>query len=145
MGRRSTNGTLAAALCALLLLAAPLAPAAALAPASPPADAEAAAPSLTIEPEQGVGDDARIAERIRGIFSELPRLAQIEVTANEGVVTLTGTVAEGADRERAAAIAGRVAGVVTVENEIVRDTSVGGATASSTMACPPYLSTTVDP
>lgn len=115
--------TFVAALAAILL-AAPVA--ALVAPAAVP---EAAEPSQEITPERSVRDDSLIADRIRGIFSELPRLAGIEVEVNEGVVTLSGTVADSADRQRAGAIAGRVAGVVTVENAIERDTTVGGATA----------------
>jgi small conductance mechanosensitive channel len=128
MGRSLTLRIVASALAALAMLGS-LAPAQALVPAAQPPPAEAEAASPTIEPEQSFGDDGRIAERIRGIFAELPRLADIEVGVSEGVVTLTGRVSDGADRERAAAIASRVAGVATVENEIVRDTSVVGATA----------------
>ena len=112
---------------ALVLAASPAV--AAIVSASGPAPADAEAATRSIEARQGVGDDARIAERIEGIFSELPRLAGVEVAASEGVVTLSGTVADNEDRARAEAIAARVAGVVTVENEIERDTSVGGATA----------------
>ena len=43
---------------------------------------------------------------------------------NEGVVSLSGTVADPQAIERAANIAGRVTGVVTVENAIERDLSV---------------------
>ena len=106
-----------------------VAPANALVPAAQPPPAESDSATPTIEAEQGSGDDGRIAERIRGIFAELPRLAEIEVEVSEGVVTLSGTVSDIADRQRAAAIASRVAGVATVENAIVRDTSVTGATA----------------
>jgi small conductance mechanosensitive channel len=128
MGRSLTLRMVAPALAALGVLGS-LTPVQALVPAarSSPAEAEASPP--TIQPEQTVGDDGRIAERIRGIFAELPRLAEIEVGVSEGVVTLSGGVSDSADRERAAAIASRVAGVATVENEIVRDTSVSGATA----------------
>ena len=82
-----------------------------------------------IATEQADGSDQRIAERIRGIFSELPRLSGIDVAVSGGVVTLSGIVSENEDSDRAEAIAGRVSGVVTVENAIERDTSVGGATA----------------
>lgn len=113
--------------CALAL--APLAPARALLPSAEPAAPETAASEPAIDAEQAAGADERIAGRIRGIFSELPALSGIEVSVSEGVVTLSGTVADTEDRARAEAIAGRVSGVVTVENGIERDTSVGGATA----------------
>ncbi len=70
------------------------------------------------------GDDARIADRISGIFSELPGFDTLSVEVSEGVVTLGGTLADADAIARAEAIAGRVAGVVTVENAIKRDLSV---------------------
>jgi small conductance mechanosensitive channel len=128
MGQHLPLRAVASALAALVMLGS-LAPVQALVPAPRSSPAETGASSPTIQPEQSFGDDDRIAERIRGIFAELPRLADIEVGVSEGVVTLSGRVSDSADRERAAAIASRVAGVATVENEIVRDTSVSGATA----------------
>ena len=114
------------ALAALLLgLAAPvqaLVPVTATTP-----DAPTAAPSIS--PEHDSTSDEKIAERIRGIFSELTGLAGVEVAVSKGVVTLSGKVAATEERDRAAAIAARVSGVVTIENGIERDTSVGGATA----------------
>ncbi|MXO61122.1 mechanosensitive ion channel [Altererythrobacter salegens] len=99
-----------------------------------PGVALSAAPTVpvatsTISAEKDESSDGKIAERIGGIFSELPGLANVRVSVSQGVVSLTGTVAKNEDRARAEAIAGRVSGVVTIENEIVRDTSVGGATA----------------
>jgi len=70
------------------------------------------------------GDDERIAERIEGIFGELPDYSSVAVDVNEGVVRLSGTLPDAAMIARAEAIAGRVAGVVTVENAIERDLSV---------------------
>jgi small conductance mechanosensitive channel len=94
-------------------------------PASPAAEAPAPAP--TIEDTQDSGSDTRISARIRGIFRELPAFSRVNVTASEGVVTLSGTVPAQEDIARAEAIAGRVAGVVTVENAIERDLSVGAS------------------
>jgi small-conductance mechanosensitive channel len=119
---------IAATWLAVLLFAALAVPAAAILPTATPTPAQDAA-EPAIEAESAAGSDERIAERIRGIFSELPRLAGLSVDVSEGVVTLSGTVAEAEDRARAEAIAGRVAGVVTVENAIERDTSVGGGIA----------------
>ncbi len=70
--------------------------------------------------------DAAIARRLRGIFAELPAFSDVTVSASDGVVTLRGSVADPAQIERAEAIAARVEGVVTVENAIVRDASLGG-------------------
>ncbi len=107
-----------------LLLAAP---AAAILPSSD-APAEAAPPEFTqaIDDTQDAGADERIGERIRDIFAELPAFEQVEVEVSEGVVSLAGTVPEAADIDRAEAIAGRVSGVVTVENTLERDLSVDG-------------------
>lgn len=98
------------------------------APASQPADA----PSQTIADTQDSGADARIAGRIRGIFGELPAFRGVRVNVSQGVVTLRGTVPASDDIARAEAIAGRVTGVVTVDNALDRDLSVdGGGTLSS--------------
>jgi small-conductance mechanosensitive channel len=94
-----------------------------------PAAAPTASASPTIETETASNSDARIAQRIRGIFSQLPALTRVTVTVEQGVVTLGGAVENPDDKGKAAAIAGRVSGVVTVENKITRDTSVGGGVA----------------
>jgi small conductance mechanosensitive channel len=70
------------------------------------------------------GSDRRIAERVRGIFTQIPALAEVEIESSAGVVRLTGTVPEARDIARAEAIAGRIAGVVTVENQLSRDLDV---------------------
>lgn len=119
---------IAATWLAALLFAALAVPAAAILPTAAPTPAQDAA-EPAIEAESAAGSDERIAERIRGIFSELPRLAGLSVDVREGVVMLSGTVAEAEDKARAEAIAARVSGVVTVENAIERDTSVGGGIA----------------
>ena len=51
------------------------------------------------------------------------------VQVQQGVVTLGGTVESSADTTKAEGIAGRDSGVVTVENKIVRDKSVGSGVA----------------
>ncbi len=89
-----------------------------IAPAS-----NAAAPTA-IDAQRDAGADERIAQRITGIYSELPGLAAVTVSVSEGVVTLSGKVADLQDKARAEAIALRVSGVVTVENGIIRDTSM---------------------
>lgn len=87
-------------------------------------------PSATATPEQGIADtqeagaDERITQRIRGIFGELPAYRGVTVTARQGVVSLRGTVPERADIAKAEEIASRVSGVVTVRNDLQRDTSL---------------------
>ncbi|MEP0560796.1 MAG: mechanosensitive ion channel family protein, partial [Qipengyuania citrea] len=73
--------------------------------------------------------DRRIAERIAGIFAELPAFGAVEVEVNEGVVSLSGTVPKPDDIARAEAIVNRVAGVVTVENGLERDLSLSAGSA----------------
>ncbi|MBY6219327.1 mechanosensitive ion channel family protein [Qipengyuania aquimaris] len=113
-------------LASLLLLAAT--PAAALLPTTPEteAPAEVEAPVQTIEDTQDEGADERIAERIRGIFSELPAFEDVTIDVRQGVVTLSGTVPDQQAVARAEAIAARVSGVVTVENDLERDLSISG-------------------
>ena len=87
------------------------------------------APGPTIETHSSRDSDARIARRVRGIFSELPALAHVTVKVEQGVVTLGGGVENAADKTKAEGIAARVSGVVTVENKIARDTSLGSGVA----------------
>ena len=89
-----------------------------------PATEEPAEVATEIEQAPDEGDDERIAERIEGIFGELPAFSGVEVEVNEGVVVLSGTLPDAETIARAEAIAGRVSGVVTVENSIERDLSV---------------------
>ena len=113
---------------AMVLILAIAAPASALVPpiTGEPDSAPAASPALeqAIDTSPDEGDDDRITERILGIFGELPAFADVTVSVNAGVVTLDGTVADPDAIDRATNIAGRVSGVVTVENKISRDLSV---------------------
>ncbi len=117
------------ALLAVLLLAGvpASAAAAALVSAASPAQPEpaAASPVPAIAADRTDGEDERIGQRLAGIFAEIPSLAGVSTTVDDGVVTLAGTVADAEARARAEAIAARVQGVVTVENGIERDVSVG--------------------
>ncbi len=91
------------------------------------APAEEAAPEPAASPiaaDGGAASDERIAERITGIFAEIPSLAGVTANVEEGVVTLGGTVDSADAQERANSIAERVEGVVTVENTTERDVSV---------------------
>ena len=100
-------------------------PANAILPSAPVGEVDAAPTAdKTIEQSQNAGDDTRISDRISGIFAELPAFADIKVEASEGVVRLSGTVSDADARDRAENIAGRVAGVVAVVNEVERDLSI---------------------
>ena len=82
-------------------------------------------PAPAIAADRADGEDALIGERLSGIFAEVPSLSRVSASVEGGVVTLSGTVEDAEARARAEAIAARVQGVVTVENGIERDVSVG--------------------
>jgi BON domain len=79
-------------------------------------------------------DDAKISSEIQGKFSQDSGLSakQLTVQANNGVVTLGGTVDNEAQREAASRQAASVAGV----REVVNNLQVGNAPASA-VAVPP--------
>ncbi|OWK30425.1 small-conductance mechanosensitive channel [Sphingomonas dokdonensis] len=89
-----------------------------------PAAAATPAPQTAIAARSDSQSDADIRTRIRSIFLEVSGLRNVGVRVSAGVVTLTGTVPGAVDVDRAEAIAGRVAGVVTVQNELERDLKV---------------------
>jgi len=92
-------------------------------PASSPSPAETApAPELTAQPAPN--EDARIASRIRAIFDEIPALRGTGVRVAAGVVTLSGQVPDDKTIAQAEAIAGRLDGVVTVQNGLKRSLDV---------------------
>ena len=109
------------ALCAALAF---VAPAQALIPATPEAPETPAPVEQAIDANPEAGEDDRIAERIGGIFAELPAFQSVAVEVSEGVVTLSGRVPSADAITRAENIAARVSGVVTVENALERDLSV---------------------
>jgi small-conductance mechanosensitive channel len=99
-----------------------------LALAATPAFAQEGAgggPSGAIAVEQGEGTDAAIERRIEGILAELDGFEGVGVTVTEGIVTLTGTVLSAEAIARLEELAGRIDGVVAIENEVVEDTDVG--------------------
>ena len=134
-GARATRRAAGLRLIALTLLAAPLAlatPHARALVAAPATEAPTAEPAIAAE--RAVDEDRRISERIGGIFAEVPSLAGITATVEEGVVTLSGTVADATARARAEAIAARIQGVVTIENGIERDVSVDVGTGLTSLS-----------
>jgi small conductance mechanosensitive channel len=81
-------------------------------------------PEGTISVEDSATQDAAIANRIRGILAELDGFENVTVTVSSGIVTLRGTTLDGETATRLNTIAGRVAGVVAIENEVVETTDV---------------------
>lgn len=93
-------------------------------PAAAEAPAVAQPPSAAIAAEINTQSDPDIRNRIRSIFLEIEGLRNVEVRVSSGVVTLTGVVPTAEDVASAAAIAERVAGVVTVQNAVQRDLNI---------------------
>ncbi len=81
-------------------------------------------PSGTIDVEDSRTKDAAIAVRIRSILAELGGYSDVTVTVSSGIVTLRGTTIDGPTAARLNEIAGRVAGVVAIENKVVETTDV---------------------
>ncbi|MGB5244917.1 MAG: BON domain-containing protein, partial [Woeseia sp.] len=73
-----------------------------------------------IEVQNEEPQDAAIRERIENIYSQIDSLAEVTVEVREGVVTLAGQTANEAQARRAVELAERVAGVVTLEDDISR-------------------------
>lgn len=92
-----------------------------LAPSADAQDSTAPVPEAAIATKTGVTESRDIADRIREIYSEIEPLRAVEVRVSAGVVTLSGTVPGADDIRRAEAIASRVKGVVTVQNDVQRD------------------------
>src|SRR5258708_36173339 len=100
-------------------------------PAPPPAAApQAAAPApaltppsapITKAPEAPKPDpNKELAERVKRALDGEAKIqaAAIDVTAADGAVTLWGTAATAAERDRAARVAGKIDGVKSVQNKI---------------------------
>ena len=109
----------AASLFLMALLVAVATPAAAQNSAAAPEAVQTA-----IETRAATTSDRDITSRIRSIFAQIEALRSVQVRTSAGVVTLSGTVPGAGDQARAEAIASRVAGVVTVENDVTRDLAV---------------------
>jgi len=100
---------------AAFILPAPSFAAAALIPAGPPAAAEPAPAAVPIALRS---PDADIADRLGQLFGSVEALEGVGVDVRGGIVTLTGTVLDAEAKAQAADIAGRVDGVVSVENRL---------------------------
>ncbi|MGB3625558.1 MAG: mechanosensitive ion channel family protein [Henriciella sp.] len=80
-------------------------------------------PADPIAAERVISDDA-LAARLTDIFSEIDGLEALTVDVTSGVVSLSGTVSQQGDGDRAVSIASRLEGVVTVEDSITRSLAV---------------------
>jgi hypothetical protein len=109
-------------------------------------------PSLILVVALGLGvgcskkpDDAKISSNIQNKFSQDSGLSskQLTVQADNGVVTLTGTVDDNAQREAAGRQAASVAGVKTVINNL--EVSNGGKPSAVAETAPPPAATSSTP
>jgi len=127
----NASRNVAISVAALAIFAVPVASPAQILPASKPSPSPSASPAASgaISDATEGGSDARIRQRIRGIFSEIPNLTHVTVEVSQGVVILGGKVGSSSDKTQAEGIANRVSGVATVQDDIVRDTSLGSGVA----------------
>jgi small conductance mechanosensitive channel len=87
---------------------------------------EAAEPSSVtpITRQQTIEADTEIRKRLKAIYDEIDTLSQVTVWVREGVVVLSGKVANDSSAARAVRLAQRIEGAVEVEDEISRTLSV---------------------
>ena len=125
--QRAKIGLFAVLVLVLIALAIiPVASAHAAIPLGDTAPAEATAePEGAISSTRDASADEATAARLRAIYTAIPALEQVEVSVNEGVVTLGGLAPDAESITRAEEIAARGEDVVTVQNDIARDTSLG--------------------
>ncbi|WLE95214.1 MAG: mechanosensitive ion channel family protein [Candidatus Electrothrix communis] len=76
--------------------------------------------STVIETVSKKSDDKKIKQRAEGIFAEIPGLDKVVVSVSEGVVILSGPVANEESAQRALHLTNRLAGVVIVQDHIER-------------------------
>jgi osmotically-inducible protein OsmY len=85
-----------------------------------PAPAPAATAPEAPKPEARVDPNKELAGRVKQALEGQAKIqaAGIDVTATDGTVTLWGTAATAAERDRAARAAAKVDGVKSVQNKI---------------------------
>ncbi|MCB9528690.1 MAG: mechanosensitive ion channel [Myxococcales bacterium] len=93
------------------------------------ADAGSADAAAVVSPSADV--DAAIGRRLGAAFSTIEALAAVEVAVFAGVVTLDGTVATARAREAAEDIAGKIEGVLYVQNRLALARGDGEADAAT--------------
>ena len=85
----------------------------------PPPPAPVAKPEPP-KPDPRISANQELADRVKRALEDVAKIqaAGIDVTANDGTVTLWGTAATAAEKNRAAQAARKVEGVKAVENKI---------------------------
>jgi hypothetical protein len=94
------------------------APAPAAQPAAPKPEAKAPAPAPVAAPKPD--PNRELASRVKHALEDEAKIhaAGIDVTANNGHVTLWGTAGSESERKRAGQVAAKVGGVTGVENNL---------------------------
>ncbi len=77
-------------------------------------------------PDENSLTDARIEQRLNGIFAMLEPLSGVEVQVSDGVVLLSGAVSNEAQAERALSLATQMPDVILVDDDIQRRLDVQG-------------------
>lgn len=77
-------------------------------------------PASAISLEPGADSDARMARRITSVFGQISQFKSLNVSVNSGVVALSGQIANDVQAQRALKLAGRMEGVVAVDDQVVR-------------------------
>ena len=92
-------------------------------------------PTVSVD---GPSDDA-IAERLREVYETIPGLEEVQVSVDGGVVQLSGTTRNAADRESAASLAERVGGVFYVVDNLEQETNLRKTLAPALTRIRSYL------
>lgn len=90
----------------------------------PMAVAQTTQPGGTIAVDTDANQDAAIAVRIREIIGQLDGYSDVSVVVADGIVTLGGTVVDGAQILALTDLVARVEGVVAIENNVAESTDV---------------------
>ncbi|MCB0056049.1 MAG: BON domain-containing protein, partial [Caldilineaceae bacterium] len=91
-----------------------------LAAGAPAPDALGAAADAVIPLQSTEDTDRQIEQRIEDVFSQIAQFEALRVAVHAGVAALSGEAANEAQAQRALQLAGRVEGVITVEDDITR-------------------------
>lgn len=91
---------------------------------APEATPETGESTNAIPTDEAEGTDTAIIGRLNAIYRELDGLQRTRVAVESGVVTLSGSVTDPGNIDRARQIALRVNGVVAVQNNLQRDSDV---------------------
>ena len=123
MRRHLSIAALAALACGLAACNEPFSgnpgkPSSSTAPAGQPAQQPPEAAKAPASPQARLEADMELSSKVKAVVQE-PAKSHIEVAANDGVVTLYGTVDMPADKDRIALAALGVEGVRSVVNNLV--------------------------